>query len=111
MGPMVPMGFELDLSPAQQWVLLGILVGLAVCLATPASMALAAVGSSRAVAHPGWNGLWYWCWGTALTVGAMYGLFHAGLRWWAIPVGWIPGLAAAWVLRVRRPRGELRWTE
>jgi hypothetical protein len=101
---MISMGFEVDLSPAQQWGLVGILAGLGVCVAMPASLALAAVGGRRAVARSGWKAFWYWAWGTALTVGVMYGLFHTDLRWWAIPVAWVPGLLLSLALNPRNAR-------
>ena len=62
---------------------------------------------------PGANGFWYWLWGTALSWAVMIAGVSQHLGWWSIPVGWVPGLLAAWLLRVRTPRpgSELRWGE
>ena len=111
---MIPLGFEMHLSPVEQAVLLVILGLLAAAAALPASLTLAVVGSARAhrSGRPGLgNGIWYWFWGTALSWAAMVGAFNLNLGWYSIPVGWAPGLAAAGVLWPRRsgPHGELRW--
>ena len=108
MGRMVPMGFELHFSPAELAVLWTILIALALALATPAALPLAMVGAARGGF---WNGAWYWALGNAVTIGLGVWLIGLGWQWVAIPVSWIPGILVAWLLRVRRPRGELGWEE
>ncbi|MEV6285412.1 hypothetical protein [Kribbella sp. NPDC051770] len=108
---MIPLGFELHLSPVEQAVLLLVLGALAVAAALPASAVLAAVGAGRARAagRSGvGNGLWYWLWGTALSWAAMIGCHNLQLGWWAVPLGWLPALVAAWLLR-SGPSGRLLW--
>ncbi|TWD79704.1 hypothetical protein FB561_0768 [Kribbella amoyensis] len=102
---MVPMGFELELSPTAQLVLLLILITTGLAVAVPVTLPLALVGTSRGTAHPGWNGFWYWLWGSALTLAITYGLFQLGLRFWAIPIAWVPGWLLAWLLRVKQHPG------
>ncbi|WP_433162741.1 hypothetical protein [Kribbella sp. CA-247076] len=107
---MIPMG-PIEFTPAEVAVLLGMLVLLGVGAALPATVALAVVGHRRATRYPGWNALWYWLWATIGTVGLMGALLDAGLGWVGVPVSWLPGLGAAWVLRPRRPGSELGWTD
>jgi hypothetical protein len=110
---MIPLGFELHLSATEQAVLLVVLGLLATAAAVPASAALAAVGASRArgAGRSGvGNGLWYWLWGTALSWAAMIGCYNLQLGWWAVPLGWVPGLVAAWLLRPGPPR-QLLWKQ
>ncbi|GAA1606329.1 hypothetical protein GCM10009789_70630 [Kribbella sancticallisti] len=103
---MIPMGFEFHLTPGEQAVLLVVLGVLAVTAALPVSCVLAWVGARRAkrAGRPGGtNGFWYWLWGTALSWAVMIGAFNLHLGWWSIPIGWLPGLAAAALLRPRGP--------
>ncbi|TCN40414.1 hypothetical protein EV644_106342 [Kribbella orskensis] len=111
---MIPLGFEMHLSPVEHALVLVVLGLLAAAAAMPASLTLATVGAVRSQrsGRPGLgNGIWYWFWGTALTWGAMVVGFNLDLGWYSIPVGWLPGLAAAGLLWPRRrgPLGELRW--
>ncbi|ADB35317.1 hypothetical protein Kfla_6315 [Kribbella flavida DSM 17836] len=104
---MIPLGFELELSGGEQVVLLLVLGLLAVAAAVPASGPLGVVGVLRARRDGGrvlGNGLWYWVWGTAVSWAVMLGCARLGLGWWAVPVAWLPGWLAAWVLR---PPGSL----
>lgn len=102
---MVPMGFELNLSPTEQAVLLTVLLTLAACVALPATLTLAFVGAARARRHgyPGTrNAIWYWLWGTALTLTTMYAGLNLGLSWLTIPAAWLPTLTLAYLLHPRR---------
>ncbi len=113
---MIPLGFELHLTPGQQIGLVVILGLLGVAAALPVTCVLASVGAARARragGSAGANGFWYWLWGTALSWATMIAGVSQHLGWWSIPVGWVPGLLAAWLLKVRTPRpgSELRWEE
>lgn len=112
MGRMVPLG-PIQFSPAEVAMIIVVLIVVGLCVALPSTAVLAAVGARRAARHPGWNGLWYWFWGTALSLVIMGGLFDAGLRWWVVPISWMPNLLLAWLLnpRAARPGTELGWSE
>jgi hypothetical protein len=107
---MVAMG-PIEFSPAEVALVLGMLAGLGVLLALPATGVLAYVGMRRATRYPGWNAFWYWGWGTAVALVVMGGLAGTSLGWWVVPVGWVPVLVLAVVLYPRPgdPGGELGW--
>ena len=112
MSRMIPLG-PVEFSPADVALLLGALFVIGVVGALPVTIPLALVGHRRGVAHPGWNGFWYWLWGTGLTVGIMASLIQTGLGWAVVPLSWIPaGLIAALAYPRRpRPRSELGWSD
>ncbi|MET9313782.1 hypothetical protein ABZX12_18375 [Kribbella sp. NPDC003505] len=92
---MIPLG-AIEFSPAEVAMILAILTVGAIALALPATLTLAWVGYRRGTRRPGWNALWYWLAGTALSVGTTAVAAGQGLGWWAVPIGWIPtGLLAA----------------
>jgi hypothetical protein len=91
---MMPMG-PIEFTPAEVAMIMAALVVFGVCAALPAGLALAAVGHRRAAYHPGWNALWYWSWGTALTMVVMGALYNSDLGWFLVPVSWIPALLLA----------------
>ncbi|MEU4608324.1 hypothetical protein AB0F43_35515 [Kribbella sp. NPDC023972] len=107
---MIPLG-PIEFSPAEVAMILTVMALVGVCAALPATIPLAIVGHRRAVQYPGWNALWYWLCGTALTMVIMGGLIHTDLGWAVVPLSWLPTLLIAWLLkpRHRRPGGELGW--
>jgi hypothetical protein len=101
----------IEFSPAEVAAILVVMALVGVCAALPATLPLAIVGHRRGRQYPGWNALWYWLCGTIPTVVLMGALIQTGIGWWVVPVSWLPGLLVAWLLKPRRPRGELGWTE
>jgi hypothetical protein len=112
------------------WFIALYLLGIALLgavAALPATIPLAIAGHRRAVRNRGWNAVWYWAWGTLLSLvlmGALVdagtgrwltaGLVDEGLGWWSVPVAWAPVLLLAVLLYPRGPRsprpgGELGW--
>ncbi|WP_460660592.1 hypothetical protein [Kribbella swartbergensis] len=99
----------IEFSPAEVAVIMGVLALVGVCAALPGTIPLAIVGHRRAVRYPGWNAVWYWLCGTALSVLIMGGLVQTGLGWAVVPLSWLPTLLVAWLLKPPHPRpgGEL----
>jgi hypothetical protein len=114
MKRMIPLG-PVEFSPADVALILAVLFVIAVCGALPVTIPLAVVGYRRAERYPGGNALWYWFWGTGLTVAIMAGLSQTGLGlgWGVVPLSWIPtGLIAVLAYpRRSRPRTELGWSD
>jgi hypothetical protein len=100
---MITLG-AIHFSPAEIAVLLAMITAGAVALALPATLTLAWVGHRRGSLRPGWNALWYWFGGTALSVGTTALAADRGLSWWSVPIGWIPTLLLAALLNPRTTR-------
>lgn len=110
MRRMIPLG-PIEFSPAEVAMILAVLALVGVCAALPATIPLAIVGHRRGSRYPGWNALWYWFCGTALTVVVMGALIPTEIGWAVVPLSWLPTLLVAWLLkpRQRRPGSELGW--
>ena len=108
MRRMIPLG-PIEFSPAEVAMILVVMTLVGVCAALPATIPLAIVGHRRGGQYPGWNALWYWLCGTIPTVLLMGALIQTGLGWAVVPLSWPPALLIAWLLKPRRPGGELSW--
>jgi hypothetical protein len=97
---MIPLG-AIEFSPADVALILAVLTLGATAFALPATLTLAWIGHRRASTHPGWNALWYWFGGTAVCLATTAFAAGKGLGWWAVPVGWVPTLLLAAVLKPR----------
>jgi hypothetical protein len=96
----IPLG-PIEFSPADVALILAVLTFGAIVLALPATLTLAWVGYRRAIQRPGWNAVWYWFGGTALSVATTALAAGHGLGWAAVPVGWVPTLLLAAALNPR----------
>lgn len=98
---MIPLG-AIEFSPAEVAMILAVVTAGAVVLALPATLALAWVGYRRADRRPGWNALWYWFCGTALSLAVTALATSQGLGWWSVLLGWVPTGLLALALNPRR---------
>jgi len=109
---MVTLGFEPHFTDGDIALIVAVVIGFGLVSALPATGPLALIGHWRAAHHPRWNALWYWFWGTALTLASVITFLFLELEWWSIPLSWPLPWFLAWILRPRqRPAEELRWTQ
>ncbi|WP_432882835.1 hypothetical protein ACQPYH_40390 [Kribbella sp. CA-245084] len=97
---MIPLG-AVEFTPGEVALILAVLTLGATALALPATLTFAWVGHRRATQHRGWTAFGYWLTGTAISLATTALAADKGLGWWAVPLGWIPTLLLAVVLKPR----------